>query len=361
MSIKTFSMQSVVGIGSVRLDDFGLGGLARGRGDGARSVPHVVAFDEVEYLVGAGVERYATPIERMDLARLTDSPELRALLYAALAQLTRGMETGEGAETAPLRPLALNVGLPVEVVMDKALLGEVARGMDRWLVGHHQFALDGVEVALDVATVRAKYSQPAGALFDFVYSDTLKVANRLKGAWVLVVDEGFNTLDVIATGDQQQKVSGGVRKGMRRASEILVEGVTRKWRVDDLSLAEADALVRAAVDGRKAWLPVHGKLTDITADVRQAVDALAAEVVRFVESRIGDGGRFDILLTGGGAIALRDRLVRRWPHARMAGNDPVMANARGFCKIAMTKEPEAGVRVVGVDPGFGAIKLAMWG
>ena len=347
--LKTFCMPSVVGVGSIVSKDFGLGNLARQK---SAEYPHQIILDGAEYLVGAGVERYTTPIERMDLNRFSDSAELRALLYASLYQIMGG--NGKAA---------LNVGLPVEIVMDKALLAEVARGMERWMVGVHRFTLDGVEARIEITTVRAKYSQPAGALFDYIYGDDLQVRNRLNGSWVLIVDEGFNTLDLVATGDQQQKVSGGARKGMRRASEILVASMARKYRVDDLSLAEADAMVRTMIEGKRVRMSVQGKLTDVSTDVRQAFDALAAEVVRFVESKVGDGGRFDILLTGGGALALHERLVRRWPHARLAGNDPVMSNAVGFCKIAMTRDKlsvDASTHIVGVDPGFGAIKLAMY-
>jgi hypothetical protein len=349
--LKTVAVPSVVGIGALRSVEFGLGIAAQGR-DAGRPLPHVIKMDDVSYLVGAGVENFAQPIERMDLARFADSPELRALLFVALAKL--------GAQR---KRLALNVGLPVEVVMDKPLLADVARGMDRWLTGHHFFSMDGNPVELDVATVRAKYSQPAGALFDYVYGDDLQVRNRLKGNWVLVIDEGFNTLDVVATGDQQQKVSGGARRGMRHACETLIESVARRYHVYDLGLAEADQLVRAVVEGKRATVQVRGKPTDVTAEARQALDALAAEVVRFVESRIGVGGRFDILLTGGGALALQERLTRRWPHARMAGDDPVMSNARGFWKIGMTRDQLAadGEIVVGVDPGFGSVKLAAGG
>lgn len=347
-NLRTVSIPSVVGIGALRNVELGLGIAAQAR-EAGRATPHAIEIEGVSYLVGQGVADYAPPIERMDLARFADSAELRALLFTALAQLP-------GAKNVPL---ALNVGLPVEVVMDKAALSEVGRGMNQWLAGYHAFTLDGLPAAVNVATVRAKYSQPAGALFDYVYGDDLQVAHRLKNSWVLVVDVGMNTLDLVATGDKQQAVSGGARLGVRYACDALIESIERKHRVDDVTLAEADALLRAAVDGR-ATIQVHGTPMDVTAEARQAIDALAARVIRFVETRVGDGGRFDMLLTGGGSLMLRERLTRRWGHARMAGTDPVMSNARGFWKIGMTRDQLApdGETVVGVDPGFGSIKLA---
>ena len=48
------------------------------------NLPYKVTVNDREYLAGPNVEMYATPLQRMDFARLGDSAEQQALTYAAL-------------------------------------------------------------------------------------------------------------------------------------------------------------------------------------------------------------------------------------------------------------------------------------
>ena len=70
------TMPSVVGVGETDMGLLSLGALGRRR---RSRQPDQVTFDNVTYLVGEGVARYARPVERMDFLRLRDGPELRAL------------------------------------------------------------------------------------------------------------------------------------------------------------------------------------------------------------------------------------------------------------------------------------------
>jgi hypothetical protein len=70
---------SVVGIGKTDL-----GQLSVGMRAARTKKPLTVGFDGIRYLVGANVHLYARPVERLDFKRLSEGPEVRALLYAAL-------------------------------------------------------------------------------------------------------------------------------------------------------------------------------------------------------------------------------------------------------------------------------------
>jgi len=323
LAMVTHVVPSVVGVGTTDEGGLGLAGVVRGR---RGEVPSIVAFDGVEYLVGPNVARYARPIERMDFARFTDGPELRALLYAALYALLDG-----GGHR-----VALAIGLPVEVLQDVELARATEREMARWLVGEHHFTLDGVRTAFEVTAIRAKIAQPVATWFEWgldLQGQWCKGAAAAK-APALVIDEGFNTLDllVVEGGRISTRYTDGATLGMRRAAEMTASNVQRRYGVE-LSLHEADALVQRVVNGRKVQVYVVGEPTDVTAEVRQAVNSLGSDVVRFVERSVGPGRKFRILLTGGGALALAGRLVRQYGHAEVMP-EPVLANARGLGKLA---------------------------
>lgn len=351
----TFSLPSVCGVGQVNAGGLGLAGVVHGR---RSDLPHRVAFDQVEYLVGHNVAFYARPIERMDFARFTEGPELKALLYAALYQALDG--------GVRIRRVALAIGLPVEVLQDAAQAVETERAMARWLVGRHKFALDDVNAEFEVVAIRAKIAQPVATWMDW--------GLNLDGQWarghgtatmpVLVIDQGFNTLDVVAIegGQISTRYTSGDTLGMRRAAEMTASNIERRHGVE-LSLHEADRLVRLALEGKKATVSVIGQATDVTAEVRQAINSLSTDVVRFVERNVGAGRKFKVLLTGGGALALAPKLLSQWPHAEVVP-DAVMANARGLAKLAQRSkflvddEKRVGLRLLGLDPGFGAVKVA---
>jgi hypothetical protein len=324
--IETCVVPSVVGVGSTDSGALNLTGVMRSRRRSGR--PFVVAFEGVEYLVGPGVAQYARPIERMDFARFTEGPELRALLYAALYQLLDGGS----------HQVALAVGLPVELLLDKDQARETEREMSKWLVGKHQFELDGISARFEVIKLRVKVAQPVGAWLDWGLS--------LDGKWarkesyrtpVLVIDVGFNTLDLLAVsgGAISNRYTGGDTLGMRRAAEMTAGNIQRRHGVE-LSLHEADALVQKVITRKKAQIYVTGKLMDVTAEAQQAVNSLSADVVRFVERSVGAGRKFKILLTGGGALALTRRLQRQYPHAEVVP-EPTFTNARGLAKLAARK------------------------
>lgn len=151
----------------------------------------------------------------------------------------------------------------------------------------------------------------------------------------LIVDEGYNTLDVLVVQGGQVSVrhTAGETLGMRRAAERLGELLTRRHGLD-LDLRQADGLIRRLVNGQRAEAFVEGKAVDVTAEARQALSALEADVTAFVERAVSRGRQFRVLLTGGGAVAPAPRLLQLFPHATVMP-EPVLANARGLAKLAV--------------------------
>jgi hypothetical protein len=253
--------------------------------------------------------------------------ELRATFYAGIYRLING-----GSHR-----IALAVALPVEMVQDRTEAARAERGLRGWLLGQHSFSVDGVETVVTVDAVRAKVPQPVASWFEWgMDADGQWVKGKAAQiAPTLIIDQGFNTLDVLVVegGRISERVSEGDTLGMRRAAERLIRTLKHKYSVE-LELRPAAELVQQAVNGQPALTYVNGRETDVTADAKRAVGSLATDVYNFLDRAVGkQAGAYNILLTGGGALALREKLLQQFPAATVM-YEPVLANARGLAKLA---------------------------
>lgn len=221
-ALRQLSLPSSVGVGELDLGWLSLGKLGRRR---PQEQPHAVAWDtgsveggpggRVTYLTGARVEEYTRVVERMDFLRLADGPELRALLYTAL-----GLLVGSGSHD-----LALMLGLPVEVMADRALARSIRDGLRAWLLGTHALTLDGDAVTFAVAQLEV-LAQPAGAFFAWGLDDAGQWARETADLQVPVgiCDIGFNTLDLFSV------QGGGCRGVSLAATRWGCDARRRYWR-----------------------------------------------------------------------------------------------------------------------------------
>ena len=322
------AVDSVVGIGSTNLGMLEVG-LTR-----VKTVkPYRVQFGDkvlreasMEYLVGPEVARYARPIERMDFNRLGDSPGIRASVYAALYAIVDGGQTD----------LAIVAGLPVELLQGEQAK-ETVDALRGWLEGEHCFSVDGHEARLNVLEVKVR-AQPQGALFEW--------ALNMHGQWahptatikdrIAVLDLGFNTLDLFTIQDGQisKRFTGGNTSGVRRAATALADMLAARGLT--VSLHEADAWVQACVQNPRKKLETHvgGDTVVLRPLVQRALQSTTEEVLTFVERAWGNARQFQyVILTGGGALAISEALLRQIPHAILLP-DPVTANARGLARFA---------------------------
>lgn len=325
--ITTYVLPSAVGLASrSSKEGLSLAGVVRGQRSTGRQ-PFRVVFNGVEYLVGPNVAEYTKPITRMDFDRFNDSPELRATLYASLYQIVNG-----GA-----RRLALAIALPVAVLENEAEAERVNQEMRGWLVGEHIFSVDGVETVLTITTIRAKIPQPVATWFDWGLDS--------KGQWVkgreaqlaptMIVDQGFNTLDVLVTesGRISDRLTGGDTLGMGRAADELMQVLAHRRQVT-LELPKAAQIIKDIANGQKASIYINGELVDVTTEARGCLSSLASDVDNYLGRMVGKLKQsYRVLLTGGGALAMRKTLLNRFPQAVLMP-DPVLANARGLAKLA---------------------------
>lgn len=319
--IYTATVRAVVGAGALNGTHLSTG-LGRGK---AHEKPMMVQFDGVQYLVGNNVHRHTRPIERLDFQRLGNGPELRALFYASLYSLQQKFVW---LDTAFLHVL---VGLPVQVLADNALASSVRSQLRGWMVGLHKFVVNGEEFTVAVDAVKTM-AQPLGSFFAWGMDETGQwVQSDNPRAKFAVADIGFNTLDlfVIEDGRVNERYSSGDTLGMRRANSFIKSSVKQQYGVN-ISLQEANALTRQS----KPVLHHSDGSTDMTPLVNQALADTFGGIASFMNDTWGNARQFRrVIITGGGAEALRDKLLALYPHAIIMP-DAQTANAVGLAKFA---------------------------
>ncbi len=324
--IVTYALPSSVGLANrENKEGLTLSGIMRPQR--TTRPPFRVVFEGVEYLVGPNVDEYTKPIDRLDHDRYTDSSELRATFYAGLYRLVNG-----GAHQ-----IALAIALPVEVVQDKEDAAQVERGIRKWMIGEHVFSVDGIETVLTITRVRAKIPQPVATWFDWGFDLGGQWAKGKEAARAptLIIDEGFNTLDVLVVENAKisQRIGGGNTLGMSRAAEELIESLKSRYGLE-IELHRANELIKDAINGQQAEIYVGGDIKNVTQLGKQAVRSLETEVDNYLTRSVGKAQKgYKVLLTGGGAMGLSGLLHRRFPEATMMF-EPVLANARGLAKMA---------------------------
>lgn len=314
---------SVVGLGQT---DLGL--LTTGLNGRHRQVkPHTVEFGGLAYLVGPNVYRWGRTTERLDFQRLYDGPEVRAMTYAALARILPPSGVAED--------LAILAGFPVEVLQDRPRGQAALAGLKSWLLGPHDFCVDGRPYTVTVTAIKAM-AQPLGSYFAWGLDENGRW-NRSEADYnapVAVADIGFNTLDLfgIERGQVVSRLTDGQALGMHRAAAQIKRHVRGLYNVD-LSLGQADELIREHVKGRPAVVHYPGASVEVNGYVQQALDECFAGINQFLLDHWQAGSFRYLILTGGGAEALRKPLLKHWP-AAFCSPEPVTANVNGLARFA---------------------------
>ncbi|MFY9328645.1 MAG: ParM/StbA family protein [Georgfuchsia sp.] len=193
----------------------------------------------------------------------------------------------------------------------------------------HQL-IDIVKAHLDVADLFV-VPQPMGPYQCQILEQngkSNKSRNMAQESWG-VVEVGHFTTDfmLVQNGRWVEKASGSC-SGISVATDHLVRllekhGIT-------ISLLEAEeAMVTKTIRN-------FGKTLEVAADVGKAADIVVAEVVD-TASRLLDGyaRKMDgVIIAGGGASVVFDRITRKWPHAVQAEN-PRFSVAEGMRRLGV--------------------------
>lgn len=323
-TIHTRSFPSVVGLGNT---DLGMLSTGFERRNVAQVKPYVVEFDAsgfglVKYLVGPNVHRWGESSQRLDFQRLYEGPQVKAMTLVGLGLMN------------PVEPVAILQALPVEALQKKEVGQAILAGQRSWLVGEHVFKLDGRERRVTVSQIKAM-PQPLGSYF-FWGLDPHGVWIKSEddfNALTVVADIGFNTLDLfgIERGRVIGHYTGGQNLGMHNAAAGIARQVREQYGIE-LSLHQADELLQVHIAGQEAVVYQNGK-HQVAAIVQQALDEAFAGISDFLRAHWKKGGYNKVIITGGGAKALRKPLLQQYP-AAFVPTDPVTANADGLARFA---------------------------
>lgn len=279
-----------------------------------RKRPMLVTGEFGSFYVGNAAHEHGRPVENLDFDRLTGAPEMRALLYAALAQY----QDEHGPFDAPL---SLMAGLPLQMMTGDSAK-EYQKGVRGWLMGSHEFDVDGISHNIEVEEVR-QTSQPVGALFDYVLDAKAQMIGDRGSVLqdeVGVLSVGFNTVELLVVKERGavERFTAGNTVGVRRLLELINR--ENLW-----SLGELDSRLRA---GR------------LNAEMKQSLPIWAREVNGEIERRWGQSHkRFaKVLVVGGGALLLKEALTLQFGHKAYLPNDPVLSIARGLWKLSVMKK-----------------------
>jgi plasmid segregation protein ParM len=255
----------------------------------------------------------------LDRSRVED-PSARLLFLAALSELV-----SEGRGTHHFR---IVTGLPVKWYTDRAKI------IEQWQGKHIAQRVNGQKLVQrfsvdDVLVV----PQPFGSLFDTILGAEGQIVDEALARGRLgVIDVGTYTTDYVLVDGLRyvERGSGSISTGMSKGYQLLARSLLDTFGLD-LRMHDVDKAVRES----KVTIFGEDRRIDWLAD--PVFDALAQEILAHAATLWGDGRDLKaILVTGGGAIALGERICARYAHARVLDDAP-MANVRGFFKYALRK------------------------
>ena len=176
-----------------------------------------------DFYVGLGAKDRGQLIENNDLDKLLDSPEARALFYAAM---TKAQAVGKFDVLTAL-PLALVMGADAKRNVEQ---------VKAWMGGAHEWEADNHPRVAHVRGVKT-LSQAQAILFDYALAMNGTEANSIAGE-IGVISIGHNTIELLVfdSGRPVEAFAASEQKGVRVVLELLAEhmgadsvGVVDAW------------------------------------------------------------------------------------------------------------------------------------
>lgn len=283
-----------------------------------RIKPIVVETDDWALYVGRGAHSFGDPVENFGFDRLTESNEMRAVLYGAMTEYMKkhGLFT---------MPLTLIVGIPLQLLMgDTDAVKKAKKAVIAWMSGAHSWMADGALYSVNVESVILQ-PQAIGALVDYAFDmqGNLRSQNHMDALTreCASISIGSNTVELMVTKENQDT------KRLCRGKEV---GVRSLWnRVDQeqlYSFGEFDEMLRGGS------LPEH-------MDVKPHLTSWRGEITGFANMVWKRSHRrfHKIFVVGGGAVLLKTQLRGAFDGKAEVLDDPVMAIGRGLYKIGLTQ------------------------
>ena len=275
----------------------------------------IIGWDDKSWLVGTSALEQSRMLKRREDRDWITTPEYKTLFYSALAKL-------------PVGNINLVTGLPIAFYNDAEKLLNLVNGK-------HNFTVNGAEVEYNVENVDV-IPQPFGSLFSVVLSRKGKVKDsKLAEGVVGVVDCGGKTTNILTVSRMAEvaKDTASVNVGGWDIMRAVKDRLTNEY--PDIPLRDHQ-IINAIINKS---IHYFGNDVDISNLVSEIVDPLADTIIAQCGQLWGTGAGLDsVLISGGGALLMSDRLLSHFPHGVVV-DDPVFANAIGYWKYSrMLKE-----------------------
>lgn len=316
--------------------------------DNQRDYHHLRFVDERGTLwhlyAGSGAYRQGQLITSLDHYRFRGRSDIRALLYASLAELAyQKMSSSNVSEQTPIEIEIerLIVGLPLESWRQSTGQEEsteeedTPRSVQRWLSrSSHSWesrvGSEGPMVSFNANFAQVQVlPQAMGAVYDFVIDSDYSIKYKLRTKRLGVISIGFNTVDLMAIEE------GKPNDQLARSHQTGVRHLLRQYdRSETFSIYELDEKIRRRnLDSNR--------LNPATRIWLETIDAFLADVWHGNTMRRFD----DVIITGGGVLLPGVReFFQRHPLLKSKvrfPEDPVFAIARGLCKIGVLNQRRA--------------------
>ncbi len=145
---------------------------------------------------------------------------------------------------------------------------------------------------------------------------------------IAVVDIGGRTTDTVVVRDRGiiHRSSGSYTLGVLDAVDAFTEAIESRF---SISFPDKGMIARAFETGS---VPIYGRMYDVSEEVNEAKRELEGRLHAHVRGQLGSGAELhQVLLVGGGTLALRDQ-VDGWFPNQVVAKEPAFANARGMLK-----------------------------
>jgi plasmid segregation protein ParM len=264
-------------------------------------------------LVGEEAIVHSRFLQRREDRAWIESGEYYLLFLAALTELDAGT----------LSNIRIVTGLPVNFYSDSAKL------QDR-IVGEHKVRREGKAFQTFVVSECRVIPQPFGTLLGVSLDDWGKIADTdLANGMIGVIDIGGKSTNILAV-EQLAEISrktASVNVGGWDVIRVVKAQILERYPELDLR----DHQVVEAVSKRE--LKYFGRFEKVGGMVEEALTPLTEQIIAQATQLWNGGANMDtVLITGGGALLLGERLQSYFRHAKVVA-DPIFANAVGYWKF----------------------------
>jgi plasmid segregation protein ParM len=293
----------------------------------------IVLLEPQHVLVGEGALIQSEFLDHREDRGWVSSPAYLSLFLAGLTEVTAATSVD----------LAVVTGLPVAFYSDKDLVRErlLGNGVHRVQRAKRHAQTFRFGQFPDGNPALRVIPQPFGALLAQALDDNGRVVDQaLAEGEVGVIDVGSKTTNLLSV--RRMAEVGRQTKSVEVGSWNVARIVANYLEIHCPGLGLRGHELQEAI--RKRQVPYFGQEVDLSALVDDTLNHLAETVIAEAGQLWNGGARLAaILVAGGGAHLLGDRIKAHFRHARVVPN-PVFANASGYWKFARRLSLAAGAR-----------------